>query len=202
MDILSLNRGVWNILTSSLAFVFQQSSVLIDLSFKLFLYFTVLGLLVDAETPFIDFVISFIPSATKHGIKQSLEKNVEGVLTSQFESTIYQAVFTLVILDVFKVPYMFLYCVTAAFFRFVPCVSTLAVGFAAAVQLWLISENLLWAVALVCIYAFVDGKLSTDVYNKKLNQISSTVLGMSVFLGLYAFGIGGIIQGPLLVSVA
>jgi predicted PurR-regulated permease PerM len=141
----------------------------LDLSFKLFLYFTVLGLLVDAETPFIDFVTSLIPSKRRYEIKATLENYAEGILTSQFESTIYQAVFTLVILDAFKVEYTFLYCVAAAFFRFVPCVSTLAVGFAAALQKWLFGAELFGAVALVCVYTFVDGKLSTDVYNKKLN---------------------------------
>ena len=50
-------------------------------------------------------------------------------------------------------------------------------------------------------YIFVDGRLATDIFEKKLQKINTTVLGMSVFLGLYAFGFQGIIYGPLLIGI-
>jgi len=51
------------------------------------------------------------------------------------------------------------------------------------------------------VYSFVDGRLATDIFEKKLLKINSAMLGMSVFLGLYAFGFQGIIYGPLLIGL-
>ena len=51
------------------------------------------------------------------------------------------------------------------------------------------------------VYTFVDGRLATDIFEKKLKKINSAILGMSVFLGLYAFGFQGIIYGPLLIGL-
>jgi len=41
--------------------------------------------------------------------------------------------------------------------------------------------------------------MATDMPLRHVNRIDSTALYMSVFLGLYEFGIAGIIYGPLLV---
>ena len=50
-------------------------------------------------------------------------------------------------------------------------------------------------------YLYVDSRLATDIFENRLKKISSALVGMSIFLGLYAFGSQGIIYGPLLVSM-
>lgn len=47
----------------------------------------------------------------------------------------------------------------------------------------------------------MDGRLATDIFEKKLKKVNSAMVGMSVFLGLYAFGFEGIIYGPLLIAL-
>jgi|LauGreDrversion4_2_1035121.scaffolds.fasta_scaffold81723_2 hypothetical protein len=41
----------------------------------------------------------------------------------------------------------------------------------------------------LAVYLYIDVRLATDIFKKELKNISSVLLGMSVFLGLYAFGI-------------
>ena len=49
-------------------------------------------------------------------------------------------------------------------------------------------------------YSYVDMRVASDIFLRRMNLVDPTVLYMSCFLGLYAFGISGIIYGPLLVS--
>ena len=51
------------------------------------------------------------------------------------------------------------------------------------------------------IYSYVDSRLATDILIRQMSWVDPTMLYMSVFLGLYAFGITGIVYGPLLVSM-
>ena len=98
--------------------------------------------------------------------------------------------------------YVFLYCFLAAFFRTVPFISTMSIGFMAGVQCFFKNEcSLPFSIGIFATYCFVDSRLSSDIFEIKLQTISSALLGMSVFLGLYAFGIEGIIYGPLLIAI-
>jgi predicted PurR-regulated permease PerM len=92
--------------------------------------------------------------------------------------------------------------VAAAFFRAVPLVSTVLVGAAASLHCYLATEDALTVALVLCAsYAYVDQRLATDIFEKQLKTMSSALLGMSVFLGLYAFGLQGVVYGPLLISI-
>jgi len=91
------------------------------------------------------------------------------------------------LLDLWQVKYIFLYCLGAAFFRVVPFVSTVMIGVVAAMHCYLTSENLFRSAALFLAYAYVDARLSSDIFDK--NFKASAYVGMSVFLGLYSFGL-------------
>ena len=71
-------------------------------------------------------------------------------------------------------------------------------------QVWpgwdsLYSVELVKAIALYGIYFAIDFMMATDMPLRHANRADPTALYMSVFLGLYQFGIAGIIYGPLLV---
>ena len=51
------------------------------------------------------------------------------------------------------------------------------------------------------IYYFVSSKAFSDIYGQTIKQHNPFVTGMCVFLGVYAFGIKGIVFGPLLTSM-
>lgn len=99
---------------------------------------------------------------------------------------------------------VFLYCLASAFFKTVPFVSTFAIGLCGSIQCFFTSKHshpLAFSLGVLAVYSYVDGRLATDIFEKKLKKINSAMVGMSVFLGLYAFGFEGIIYGPLLIAL-
>ena len=95
------------------------------------------------------------------------------------------------ILDFAEVKYGFLYSIASAFFKTVPFVSTFVVGAIGSAHCYFTtkhSQPLVLSLVVLGVYTFVDGRLATDIFEKKLQKINSAILGMSVFLGLYAFG--------------
>lgn len=96
----------------------------------------------------------------RQNLKTSLRNKINGVFTSSIESSIYQAVFTWMLLDLWQVEYVFVYCLGAAFFRVVPSVSTVMIGVVAATHCFLVREKLLLAAALFLVYAYVDSRLT------------------------------------------
>lgn len=162
-------------------------------AFNIFLYFSIVYLLVDSEVSALDYALEFVPQAgqVRSGLKKSLVEKIDGVFTSSFEGALYQAIFTWIILNYAGVEYAFLYCLASAFFKTVPFVSTFVVGSVGALHFYLTTNNehpFPCSVILLVVYSFVDGRLATEIFEKKLQKINSAMLGMSVFLGLYAFG--------------
>ena len=60
---------------------------------------------------------------------------------------------------------------------------------------------MLRASMLLAIYSYVNSRLETDILMRKMTWVDPTMLSMSFWLGLYAFGLKGIVYGPLLVSM-
>ena len=51
----------------------------------------------------------------------------------------------------------------------------------------------------IALYYYVDSSITNDILLRYINRVDPTAMYMSVFLGLYEFGLAGIIYGPLLV---
>ena len=60
-------------------------------------------------------------------------------------------------------------------------------------------QPVLEASFLFAAYFIVDWKMATDMHERHVTRVDPTVLYTSVFMGLYEFGLAGIIYGPLLV---
>ena len=112
-------------------------------AFNIFLYFSIVYLLVESEVSALDYALEFVPQAgqVRSGLKKALVEKIDGVFTSQFEGALYQAIFTWVILDFAGVKYVFLYSIASAFFKTVPFVSTFVVGLVGAVHCYLSSNH-------------------------------------------------------------
>ena len=49
------------------------------------------------------------------------------------------------------------------------------------------------------LYIYVDGKLTYDTYEREVRIANPFIMGISVFMGYYAFDLQGIFYGPLLI---
>ena len=65
-------------------------------AFNIFLYFSIVYLLVESEVSALDYALEFVPQAgqVRSGLKKALVEKIDGVFTSQFEGALYQAIFT------------------------------------------------------------------------------------------------------------
>lgn len=81
-------------------------------------------------------------------------------------------------------------------------ISTFLIGWSAALQLYLSgAQNILVCITVAAVYFMIDSRISVDVYHREVRDVDSYLLGVSAFMGLYAFDMKGIIYGPLLVCL-
>lgn len=59
----------------------------------------------------------------------------------------------------------------------------------------------LLALFVMIAYFYVDQKLFTDIYDREVRAVEPYLMGMSVFMGYYAFDLQGIFYGPLLICL-
>jgi hypothetical protein len=79
--------------------------------------------------------------------------------------------------------------------------STWYLGVFGAIQLYLSGcPHFLVCVMMCGIYILIDFRLSEDIYKQVGSEVGTDpyIIGMSVFLGYYAFDLQGIFYGPLL----
>lgn len=97
---------------------------------------------------------------------------------------------------------MYIYAFVAATFKIIPLVSTSLLGILAFFQMYFSAMSSFFYSFLVCaIYTIVDSKLSNDIFERELPSVNPFLLGMSAFMGLYAFDLSGILYGPLLLCM-
>lgn len=92
--------------------------------------------------------------------------------------------------DFFDINYLYLYTLFSAFFKLVPVISTSLIGILGAIQLFFAHGSTIWvALTLGGVYYYIDSKLQNDIYLKVVAQSGAKpyLIGMSVFLGYYAF---------------
>ena len=106
-----------------------------DWAFYIILYFSLVFLLVDNEKSALDWIVDALPTKPeiRSGIKHLLQDAINGVLLSNVEGAIYQAVYTWIIFDFAGIHYVYLYCLAAAFFKTVPFMATSVIGILGAV---------------------------------------------------------------------
>ena len=106
------------------------------------------------------------------------------------------------IFDWSKMSYVYLYSLVSAFFKIVPLVSSSMIGLVAACQLYFShNSHPLYALFVFFLYLFVDSKLTVETYAREISIANPFIMGISVFMGYYAFDLQGIFYGPLLICI-
>ncbi|TNV83242.1 hypothetical protein FGO68_gene6636 [Halteria grandinella] len=176
--------------------IFALLFTLSNFAFNVLLYFTLLSYFLNDQEDLIDMVYKLFPMEDERKKKQkiALSKAIKGVF----------ALYTWMLFDYFDVNYRYLYTLFSAFFKIVPVLSTTLIGVLGAVQLFFAHGSSIWsALILGGSYYYIDSKLQSDIYLKVVAQSGAKpyFIGMSVFLGYYAFDLQGIFYGPLIICL-
>jgi predicted PurR-regulated permease PerM len=126
--------------------------------------------------------------------------SVQGVFVSTGKILIGHCLFTWIWFSFFSIKYLYLYTLIAGILAVLPIVSPWMLCILPSITLYMSSNDngFLSITLFIAVYFLamnlIDGLLyETDV------RASSYLFGLSVALGVYAFGINGFIYGPLLV---
>ncbi len=142
-----------------------------------------------------------LPRKTKTALEESLINAIYGFFISSFKIFVYHLVFTWLIFDLFNVKFQYLYSLIAGIITIFPFISPWMLALPPAVELYFFQGKGLKALGLLVIYfviiSYVDGLIM-----KKYAHTHPYVLGMSIALGLYAFGLIGVVYGPVLVCTS
>jgi predicted PurR-regulated permease PerM len=139
---------------------------------------------------------------TKKTVHISLNDSLRGVFSGSLKLAIYSALYTWMIFDWAQISYVYLYSLVAAFFKIVPLVSSSMIGLVAACQLYFSNKSHPLVVLCVLLaYLYVDSKLTEETYAREMRIANPFIMGISVFMGYYAFDLQGIFYGPLLICI-
>eukprot|EP00347_Sterkiella_histriomuscorum_P007676 403348000 len=202
--IFKVNSSIFQMVIYSVTNLLSFISSLSNIAFNVILYFTILTYLLQDDNDLIDKVITILPldDLTRKRIYKSINDSIKGVFQSNVKIAFFQAIYTWLLFDLFKVQYIYLYCLLASFFKIVPIVQVTIFGLVGGLQLYFLQEKpLLHLIMLPLIYAYLDTCITNDIYIKEIRKINPYLLGMSVFMGYYAFDLQGIFYGPLLVTI-
>lgn len=178
-----------------------------NFAFNVILYFTILMYFLSDGHDLVDIFFKFLKGGSddkesKQAKKEMLNETIRGVFNSSIQTAVYQALYTWMLFDMADISYVYIYTLVAAFFKIIPIVSTSFIGIAGGIQMYLAHDRHFFLVAaFILAYIVIDSKVSNDIYKRQLTEIKPTLMGMSVFLGYYAFDFQGIFYGPLLICL-
>lgn len=100
-------------------------------------------------------------------------------------------------LDFFRIDFGFITALLAGVMSLIPLFSPWMLSIPVTIYL-IIFDYYIKALLFPIIYILISNAVFTDIYQKNID-VHPYITGLSVFLGIYTFGIKGIIYGPLLV---
>lgn len=138
-----------------------------------------------------------IDSNLQKALNLKIYKSIKGVFECSIKISFYHIIFTLLMLDSFQIEFEFIISLLAGVMSLIPLFSPWMLSLPVALYL-ILFEQYVKAILFPIIYIGISNAVFTDIYQKNID-VHPYITGLSVFLGIYTFGIKGIIYGPLLI---
>ena len=132
-------------------------------------------------------------------LNEKLYKSIKGVFECSIKISFYHILFTWLMLNSFGINFEFITSLLAGIMSLIPLFSPWLLSIPVALYL-IFFDHYVKALLFPVIYIWISNTVFTDIYQKNID-VHPYITGLSVFLGIYAFGIKGIIYGPLLVCL-
>lgn len=141
-----------------------------------------------------------LPQRKKNSIREEMQVSVQGVFVSTGKILIGHCLFTWIWFSLFSIKYLYLYTLVAGVLAVLPIMSPWMLCILPSITLYVTSDSeaFLSIVVFIAVYFLAMNLIDGLLYESDV-KASSYLFGLSVALGVYAFGISGFIYGPLLV---
>ncbi len=132
-------------------------------------------------------------------ISKSFYNSIQGIFITTIEIFIFHSCLTWLIFDIFGIDFVFLLSLIAGILSLIPIISPWIILIPANfIYLFLNEWNIFSLFVLDIIYFIVISFVDNEIYTKNLKNSSPYITGLSFVMGVYTFGIKGLIYGPVL----
>lgn len=143
---------------------------------------------------------SFFPGRVRQNVKRLMEDTIKDVFVSSFKMAVFHALLTWCTFQALGMRFVYMPMLVSAILAVVPVVPTFTLSLMFSCHLYLFEDRASAALCLLSIhiatYWFVDPTILSEI------KISSPyITALSIVGGLAAFGLDGVLIGPILVSL-
>ena len=204
-----LDQG-WSLLKGNLGFaltviseilrvIFHSGSGMVNFLLSVIVYFTALFYLLSSDNK----VYKPVEVMTRFSVMlvgscaNDLNKAINSVFTVTFKMATFYGLWTYLTHTIFNASIITLPVLISTFLAAVPVAGQYLVALPAALELWLLKERSISALALLLCHFLPAYVVDVAFYSEMKQGIHPWITGLSIVGGVYYFGICGAIYGPL-----
>lgn len=205
-----LDQG-WSLLKGNLSFaltiiseilriLFHSGSGMVNFLLSMIVYFTALFYLLSSSGNVyrpVEMISQYSGMVMGTGFASALNKAINSVFTVTFKMATFYGLWTYLTHTVFSASIKTVPVLVATFLATVPVAGQYLVALPAALELWLVEERSISALALLLCHFLPTYVIDAAIYAEVRQGIHPWITGLSIVGGVYYFGITGAIYGPL-----
>ncbi|KNE62869.1 hypothetical protein AMAG_08046 [Allomyces macrogynus ATCC 38327] len=185
---------------SVLLTVIQLCLDFFGLIFQVVMFLVTLHALLSRESSIMDlFAQLLIMADPEQEFTASLEENINAVLVCTTKLTVFHSVLTWLTFSVFGVDLVYLTTLATAFFCVVPLIAPMWLAVPGVLSLYW--QQRFWSATALATIHFAASWFVDPAFFAEIPDVNPYFSALAFLLGLYAFGLEGLVLGPLLMSV-
>ena len=186
------------ILSEVLRILFHGGSGMINFVLSVVVYFTALFyLLASNEYKPVELISTYTKMWVGNGFANALHKGISSVFKVTFKMASFYGLWTYLTHTVFNASIITVPVLVSTFLAAVPVAGQYPVALPAALELWVLKERPISALALLLCHVLPTYVVDVAFYSEIKQGIHPWITGLSIVGGVYYFGICGAIYGPL-----
>ncbi len=188
------------VLTEMLRIIFHSGSGMVNFLLSIIVYFTALFYLLSSDSKSykpVEIISNLSGMFIGSGFANALNKAINSVFTVTFKMASFYGLWTYLTHVVFNASVITVPVLVSTFLAAVPVAGQYLVALPAVMELWLIKERPISALALLTGHILPTYVVDAALYSELKQGIHPWITGLSIVGGVYYFGIFGAIYGPL-----
>ncbi|ORZ36647.1 hypothetical protein BCR44DRAFT_73368 [Catenaria anguillulae PL171] len=197
----SLVGSMGNVTASLLLGALQYLMDFFDLIFQVVMFLVTLHALLSRETAVTTWIAQLLILADPDMLlTRSLEDNIISVLVCTAKLTTFHSLLTWLTFSAFGIELTYISTFATALLSIVPLVPPMWIAVPAALSLYWVHARMWSALALLAIHVYAAWFVDTAFF-AEIPDVNPYFSALAFILGLWAFGLEGLVLGPLLMSV-
>jgi len=191
-------NSLFNFLTAMISLLFGGGTVLLNFAVSTIVFLTALFYLLSiSEKDYkpIGWITAFSGSIVPTG---DFEAAISSVLLATLKMAVFYGLYTWLTHTIFGVNIVFIPSALAAVFAAVPFIGTYWAALPAMIELWVLKNDLLRAILLLCFHLIPTYFIDMLIYGDIKDGGHPYLTGLAIVGGIYFLGLQGAIIGPIL----